>query len=159
MHDTTLAAAEIAALDPYKFMATIGKRVIHPGGRASTRALLRRAGIDRTHRVLDVGCGVGTTAIEIARQYGASVTAVDIEPLMIQRSQAHVAAAHLADRVTVEAGDICALAHPDNYFDVVIAEAVTMFVDRARAESHRGRRCSCRCRSARRPSSSGRFVS
>jgi SAM-dependent methyltransferase len=133
VHDTKLAAAEIAALDPYKFMATIGKRVIHPGGRASTRALLRRAGIDSTDRVLDVGCGVGTTAIEIARQYGASVTAVDIEPLMIQRSQAHVAAAHLADRVTVEAGDICALAHPDNYFDVVIAEAVTMFVDRARA--------------------------
>ena len=133
MHDTTLAAAEIAALDPYKFMATIGKRVIHPGGRASTRALLRRAGIERTQRVLNVGCGVGTTAIEIARLYGASVTAVDIEPLMIQRAQANVAAAHLADRVTVEAGDICALAHPDNSFDVVLAEAVTMFVDRARA--------------------------
>jgi len=35
---TKLAASEVAALDPYKFMATIGKRVIHPGGRASTRA-------------------------------------------------------------------------------------------------------------------------
>ena len=45
MHDTKLAAAENAALDPYKFMATIGKRVIHPGGPASTRALTRRAGL------------------------------------------------------------------------------------------------------------------
>jgi hypothetical protein len=27
---TKLAAREIAALDPYAFMATIGKRVIHP---------------------------------------------------------------------------------------------------------------------------------
>ena len=73
MHDTRLAAAEIGALDPYKFMATIGKRVIHPGGRESTRALLRRAGIDNTHRVLDVGCGFGTTAVEIAQRQGANI--------------------------------------------------------------------------------------
>jgi hypothetical protein len=33
---TKLAASEVTALDPYKFMATIGKRVIYPGGRAST---------------------------------------------------------------------------------------------------------------------------
>ena len=37
---TKLAAAEVAALDPYMFMAIIGKTVIHPGGRASTQALL-----------------------------------------------------------------------------------------------------------------------
>ena len=37
-----LAAEDIAKLDPYKFMATIGKRVIHPGGRASTNELLAR---------------------------------------------------------------------------------------------------------------------
>ena len=42
---TRLAAQEISDLDPYKFMAVIGKRVIHPGGRASTQALLRRAQI------------------------------------------------------------------------------------------------------------------
>lgn len=69
-----LASREVAALDPYKFMALIGKRVIHPGGRASTRALLNRADITPTSRVLDVGCGVGTTAIEIAKRHGAAVT-------------------------------------------------------------------------------------
>ena len=31
---TKLAPVDIAGLDPYKFMAVIGKRVIHPGGRA-----------------------------------------------------------------------------------------------------------------------------
>ena len=77
---TKLAAAEVAALDPYKFMATIGKRVIHPGGRVSTEALLARARITAASQVLDVGCGVATTAIEIARRYGAQVTAVDIAP-------------------------------------------------------------------------------
>ena len=56
-----LASREVAGLDPYKFMALIGKRVIHPGGRASTEALLNRAQITQPPRVLDVGCGVGTT--------------------------------------------------------------------------------------------------
>jgi SAM-dependent methyltransferase len=128
-----VSAVEIAALDPYKFMATIGKRVIHPGGRASTETLLRWAGITESSNVLDVGCGVGTTAIEIARRHGARVTAVDIAPLMLERASANVAASDVADRVTVAPGDILDLDFADGAFDVVVAEAVTMFVDRSRA--------------------------
>jgi len=46
-----LAAGEISSLDPYKFMAVIGKRVIHPGGRASTQELLRHADIRTTMNI------------------------------------------------------------------------------------------------------------
>jgi cyclopropane fatty-acyl-phospholipid synthase-like methyltransferase len=101
---TKLAAKEVAALDPYKFMAVIGKRVIHPGGRASTQALLARARITPASRVLDVGCGVGTTAVEIARRSGAQVTATDIAPLMLNRAEANVRAAGMAGRVTSGTG-------------------------------------------------------
>lgn len=128
-----LESADIERLDPYVFMAVIGKRVIHPGGRAATEQLLERAAIDADTKVLDVGCGVGTTAITVAERFGAEVTAVDIEPLMLQRAEAAVAAAGVADRVRVRKGDILALDFPDDAFDVVIAEAVTMFVDRSRA--------------------------
>jgi SAM-dependent methyltransferase len=134
-----LSTAEVAALDPYKFMATVGKRVIHPGGRASTEALLRLAGISASTRVLDVGCGVATTAIEIARRYGASVTEVDIAPLMLERAQANTRAAGVGGRVLVEEGDILALGLADDSFDAVIAEAVTMFVDRRRAAAELAR--------------------
>ncbi len=130
---TRLAASEIAVLDPYKFMAVIGKRVIHPGGRPSTEALLCRAGLAEASTVVDIGCGVATTAVDIARRYGAHVTAVDIAPLMLARAEANVAAAGLETLVTVEFGDILDLKIPDGTFDVVIAEAVTMFVDRRRA--------------------------
>lgn len=136
---TKLTATEVAALDPYKFMAVIGKTVIHPGGRVSTRALLARARITAASRVVDVGCGVATTAIEIARRYGAQVTAVDIAPLMLERAEANVRAAKLAGRVTVQQGDIYALPFDDESFDVVIAEAVTMFADRRRAASELAR--------------------
>jgi SAM-dependent methyltransferase len=130
---TKVAAEDIAKLDPYKFMALLGKRVIHPGGRASTDALLSRANLTSQSRVLDVGCGVATTAVEIANRHGAHVTAVDIAPLMLERAAANVAAAAVHGLVTVERGDILDLKFPDDTFDVVIAEAVTMFVDRARA--------------------------
>jgi SAM-dependent methyltransferase len=130
---TRLAAHEITQLDPYKFMATIGKRVIHPGGRSSTEALLERAQIASSDHVLDVGCGVGTTAIEIARRYGATVTAADTSPLMLERARANVRATGTARQVWVDAADILRLPYPDASFDVVIAEAVTMFVDREQA--------------------------
>jgi SAM-dependent methyltransferase len=135
MATTRLGAGEIAGLDPYKFMAVIGKRVIHPGGRASTESLLTRSGITDKSRVLDVGCGVATTAVEIARRYRAHVTAVDVAALMLARAEENVRAAQLSDLVTVERGDILDLGFADGAFDVVIAEAVTMFVDRRRATS------------------------
>jgi SAM-dependent methyltransferase len=130
---TKLAPEQISDLDPYKFMAVIGKRVIHPGGRASTEALLGRAQITGSSRVLDVGCGVATTAIQIARRYGARVTAADISPLMLERAGANARAADVAGLVTVTSADILALPFGDAAFDVVIAEAVTMFTDRPKA--------------------------
>jgi len=136
---TKLAPDEVAKLDPYKFMAVIGKRVIHPGGRASTEALFARAAITADSKVLDVGCGVATTTVEIAKRFGAQVTAVDIAPVMLERAQANVTAAGVGNLVTVEHGDILDLNYEDNSFDVVIAEAVTMFVDRSRAAAQLAR--------------------
>ena len=136
-----LASTDIARLDPYQFMAVIGKRVIHPGGRHSSEALIAMADFSPDHRVLDVGCGVATTAIEIARRFGSDVTAVDISLLMLQRAQSNVQAAKLAGRIAVENGNILELAYGDNRFDRVIAEAVTMFVDRPRAAAELVRVC------------------
>jgi SAM-dependent methyltransferase len=89
--------------------------------------------------VLDVGCGVATTAVEIARRFGAHVTAVDIAPLMLERAEANVVTAHLDGLVIVEHGDILDLKYDDGTFDVVIAEAVTMFVDRAKGAAELAR--------------------
>lgn len=132
---------EVERLDPYVFMAVVGKRVIHPGGRAATEQLLRRAAISPSDRVLDVGCGVATTAVTVASRFGASVTAVDISPVMLERAQAAVREAGLESHVTVQEGDILSLPFPDDSFDVVIAEAVTMFVDRAPAARELVRVC------------------
>jgi SAM-dependent methyltransferase len=104
----TLSAAEVDELDRYAFFAVLGKRVIHPGGRTATDELIRKADFQPGQHVLDVGCGVGTTAIEITRRFATDVTAIDIAPLMLERAAANVRAAGLQDRVSVEPGDIIA---------------------------------------------------
>lgn len=65
-----LASREVAVLDPYKFMALIGRRVIHPGGRASTEALLNRAQITQSSRVVDVGFETETGRFEMMSPTG-----------------------------------------------------------------------------------------
>jgi SAM-dependent methyltransferase len=124
---------DLATMDPYAFFALLGKRVIHPGGRRSTEEIIELGRFAAGQCVLDVGCGVATTAIDLARRFGVSVTAVDISPLMLDRAERNVQRAGLSDRVTVQSGDILGLPFADGTFDGVIAEAVTMFVDRERA--------------------------
>jgi ubiquinone/menaquinone biosynthesis C-methylase UbiE len=136
-----LTATQVRSLDPYALMAVLGKRVIHPGGRQSTEELLRLGDFQPGQEVLDVGCGVGTTAIRIAQRFGAEVAAVDISPLMLRRAEANVARSKVRTQVSVERGDILALEYPDNTFDRVTAEAVTMFVNRPRAAKELVRVC------------------
>lgn len=137
---TRLSTEQVQTLDPYAFLAVLGKRVIHPGGRSSTDQLLSWADVQPGHRVLDIGCGVGTTAIRVARESGAEVVAADLSPLMRERAQRNVRASRLTN-VTVEAADILRLPYPDSSFDVVFAEAVTMFVDRPAAAAELARVC------------------
>jgi ubiquinone/menaquinone biosynthesis C-methylase UbiE len=138
---TWLLDDEVEQLDPYAFFALLGKRVIHPGGKVATEALIRQADFRSGQHVLDVGCGVGTTAIRVASSVGAEVAAVDIAPLMLERTAANVTNSGLNERISVEHGDICDLRFADCTFDRVIAEAVTMFVEHPRAAHELVRVC------------------
>lgn len=104
-----LSAEDIRRLDPYGFLAVLGKRVIHPGGRHSTQELLELADLAAGQQVLDIGCGVATTAIQVAQRFHAQVTAADLAPLMLARAHANVTAAGLDGQVSVEQADILAL--------------------------------------------------
>jgi ubiquinone/menaquinone biosynthesis C-methylase UbiE len=132
---------DVKSLDPYTFLAVLGKRVIHPGGRRSTEELFTLARMRAGQQALDVGCGVGTTAIEMARRFRVAVTAVDISPIMLERARSNVRRVSLERDIEVEQGDILALRFLDGTFDRVIAEAVTMFVDRQRAARELVRVC------------------
>jgi SAM-dependent methyltransferase len=126
----TLTAEEIEALDPYSFLAALGKKVVRPGGSRSTQQLYDMAALRPGEKVLDVGCGVGVTGIEIVQRFGCEVTLVDHSTLMVDEARRNVAAAGLDGQIRIDEGDILKLPYADGEFDVVIVEAVTMFVDR-----------------------------
>src|SRR5579859_3963680 len=62
----------LAEADPYLLFGLLGKKVIHPGGRRATEELLSLAALTPGQQVLDIGCGAGTTAIEMATRFGVS---------------------------------------------------------------------------------------
>lgn len=128
-----LTAEQVMDLDPYSFLAALGKKVVRPGGHRSTEELFSLAELTANDRVLDVGCGVGATGIEIVRRFGSRVTISDKSQLMLSEARANVAAAGMTGGIDVDWGDIVELPYEDDTFDVTIVEAVTMFVDRERA--------------------------
>jgi SAM-dependent methyltransferase len=63
---------------------------ISPWLRSATDAMLRMAGIQPGHRVLDVACGAGDQTLDIARLVGpdGSVLATDLSPAILEYARA-----------------------------------------------------------------------
>ncbi|WP_249779828.1 class I SAM-dependent methyltransferase [Bradyrhizobium sediminis] len=76
-------------------------------------------------KLLDVGCGDGAMAFELARQ-GASVTALDADPSMI--AAARLRAESEATRAQFVEGNAESLPFDDATFDIVVAVTVLCFV-------------------------------
>ncbi|KAF2863737.1 hypothetical protein K470DRAFT_254630 [Piedraia hortae CBS 480.64] len=83
-------------------------------------------GMHEGQRVLDVGCGVGGPAREIAKFTGASIVGLNNNDYQIQRATAYTQREGLADRVSFVKGDFMQMSFPDNSFDAVYAIEATV---------------------------------
>jgi len=88
---------------------------------------VRRLGLIRGHRVLDVACGTGNLAVPAA-QTGADVTGVDIATNLLDQARKRAAAEGLKARF--DEGDAEKLPYADASFDVVISMFGVMFAPR-----------------------------
>lgn len=111
---------------PYlDLLAKHGIGSAHPGGLVLTRELLSREFMTENTTLLDIGCGTGQTSSYIARNYPCSITAADINPVMLQRAaQRFQAEGH---RIKLVLADARQMPFPSNSFDIVLAESVTLF--------------------------------
>src|SRR5688500_3738251 len=94
--------------------------------RARGEAFVASRGMAEGIRLLDLGCGDGTTALPAARA-GADVLGVDIAPNLVAAGNARAAAAGLAN-LRFEEGDASDLAGlADGRFDLVVSLFGAMF--------------------------------
>ena len=88
--------------------------------RQSGEALVESLGIMTPLRVLDLGCGDGTTAIPLAR-LGAEVVGIDIARNLVDAGNKRAAEAGLR-RLTFQEGDACDLKGvSDSSFDLTLS--------------------------------------
>jgi ubiquinone/menaquinone biosynthesis C-methylase UbiE len=99
------------------------------GMRASGEALIRDLGVTPGLRVLDLGCGDGTTALPAARA-GAEVLGVDIAANLVEAGNQRVRAEGLAN-CRFQEGDASNLQGlADDAFDLVVSIFGAMFAPR-----------------------------
>jgi ubiquinone/menaquinone biosynthesis C-methylase UbiE len=105
-----------------------------PGSAASTRLLLSLARpFPEPPRVLDLGCGPGSSALVLAEELHAEVTALDIYEPFLEELRASAERRGLSGRVRTEARSMDDLPYPDGSFDLVWSEsaAYNLGMDRA----------------------------
>ena len=98
----------------------------HGGGRESTRALARFAGIADGMQVLDVGSGIGGPARTLAAEFGADVTGVDLTLEFVHAAGVLSERLGLAAKTRFIHGSALALPVPDASMDVVWSQNMLM---------------------------------
>jgi arsenite methyltransferase len=126
-------AANVARMERMYLSAPIAEQ------RARTRAALAlKAG----ESGLEVGCGIGLLACEMAREVGETgrVVGLDSSPDMIAASEHRANEAGLSNRLRFVLGDAAKLEFPADSFDFVVAVQVYLYVrdiEQALAEARR----------------------
>jgi arsenite methyltransferase len=100
----------------------------HMGGQRATRELVKQCHIDQSKSLLVIGCGIGSSLVYIARQFGCQITAVDISEGMIARAQERVAKSGLEGKIILKVADAQKIPFENDTFDAAICESVIAFL-------------------------------
>lgn len=123
----------------FEMLAWLGIGSSHPGGFPATLQNLQSIQILPEDYVLDAGCGSGLTACHIAKTTGCKIMGIDISPEMIEKATQRAASEGVSHLIEFKVGDVQQLPFADQTFDWVIAESVTVFLDKVKVyrEFHR----------------------
>jgi ubiquinone/menaquinone biosynthesis C-methylase UbiE len=111
------------AADPQALIQFLARGKTQPVLQALEARMLQELRLDSASRVLDVGCGYGADAAEIAQRVGeGSVVGVDLSYTMIDEAKRRIGGRRLD--LFFQVADAAALPFPDDAFDACRAEAV-----------------------------------
>ena len=109
----------------------LGMSWLHPGGIISTIRLLEMLRLKSEMRVLDLGCGIGSTTRYIAKKFNCEVIGIDHNKDMIHQAKDRTHG-HRYHGISYHVMDGNNMAFPDCSFDRVIMQSVACFNDKPR---------------------------
>jgi len=106
---------------------------LHPGELGLTKRVIEIARISKG-KVLDIACGLGTSARFIIENYICDVVGIDLSAKLIKMAKKGVAKEPFTGRAEFVIGDAEFLPYIDSCFDVVICESgLSLFSDKSKA--------------------------
>ncbi|MDO8462302.1 MAG: methyltransferase domain-containing protein [Deltaproteobacteria bacterium] len=87
---------------------------------AHTDLVGEMARLDHQKKVLDIGCGIGAPAIQLAKQYGCSILGVNISGEQVRQGRELVAKSGLSNKITISEGNALALTATDSSIDSIL---------------------------------------
>ncbi|KUP06291.1 hypothetical protein Q75_09130 [Bacillus coahuilensis p1.1.43] len=114
------------------FLSEFGVSSAHPGGIQGTKALLDQYDFSEGTKVLDAGCGIGSTALFLAQWFDCSVVGIDQHPVMVAKAKRQ-----LIEERELDLSYICSSLYKipaeESTFDVIIIESVLSFLQAEKA--------------------------
>jgi ubiquinone/menaquinone biosynthesis C-methylase UbiE len=107
---------------------------LHPGDLSLTEKLGKKINLSKENKVLDVGCGVGTSSIFLAKKFGCTMTGIDLSAKNIKIAKYIAFEQKLESSTNFMVGDAEEFNLRDNTFDAVICEcSLCLFPDKDQA--------------------------
>ena len=116
----------------FELIAWLGIGSSHPGGFPATRRNLETMKVTADDYVLDAGCGSGLTACHLAKTIGCKIQGIDINPLMIEKARKRADKEGVSHLISFAVADVYKLPYKANQFDLVMAESITVFLDKVK---------------------------
>ena len=120
----------VEEMNYFELIAWLGIGSSHPGGFPATQQNLDLVQVKLEDYVLDAGCGSGLTACHLAKTVGCKIVGVDINSQMIEKARLRAEREGVSHLVEFSVSDVYDLPFNDNHFDLIIAESITVFLDK-----------------------------
>lgn len=122
----------------HHFLARLGKTRLRPGGKLATDWLIGSGDFRKDKKVLEVACNMGTTAIQLAKQFECQIIGVDLDEEALEKARQNIKENELEHLIQVQKANATKLPFDDESFDIVINEAMlTMLPNEAKEKAIR----------------------
>ncbi|HID06304.1 MAG TPA: class I SAM-dependent methyltransferase, partial [Armatimonadetes bacterium] len=113
---------------PAEQMARTALTLFKPVYPALAKQIVQDTGITRGI-CIELGCGAGSLAIELAKLTQLKIYALDIDPQAVRIAQEQIVKNRLGERVYAMWGDACNLPFRDSFADLIISRGMIPFIN------------------------------